>query len=331
MVLGGAVLAPMNGGSRMLATDAIPFPTPSVIRFRESGATSTSTGLAFHDQAWPQPTVAGALVSSGVTKEEADRLTQNPVLLACHLNDGDTAKSLLASLDGSAAALRPGDLQLTVPVDTESRIFAVGLNYRRHAEEFGSKEQRSVPIVFMKTWDSVSGPYDPIVLPRQDSAIDFEGELAVVVGHDVPLYGRGGEQCIAGYTVANDVTARTIQASSSQWTLAKSFPTFCPLGPGIVPSGLMPAPLDLKVVTRLNGEIMQEATTGQMIRSAVELVDYVAQHVPLRMGDLLLTGTPEGVGHFRNPPIHLQSGDTVDISIEGIGRISNAVRQSHEP
>jgi 2-keto-4-pentenoate hydratase/2-oxohepta-3-ene-1,7-dioic acid hydratase in catechol pathway len=216
-------------------------------------------------------------------------------------------------LTGERVAL--DDARLLAPVIPRSKVVGVGRNYAAHAAELGNQVPAE-PLVFLKPNTSVIGPGDPIQLPDQSAEVHYEGELAVVIGRicrDVPR-ARVGE-VVLGYTVANDVTARDLQKKDGQWWRAKGFDTFCPLGPYLV-TELDPA--DLHLVTRLDGVVVQDGRTSSMIFDVPALVEFVSSAMTLLPGDVILTGTPEGVG-----PI--TEGQRVEVEIEGIGTLSNPV------
>jgi 2-keto-4-pentenoate hydratase/2-oxohepta-3-ene-1,7-dioic acid hydratase in catechol pathway len=210
------------------------------------------------------------------------------------------------------------DVRLLAPV-LPSKVVAIGKNYAAHAREMGG-EAPDEPVIFLKPSTSVAGPVDAIVRPtRLSKRVDFEGELAVVIGRlcrDVPQ--ERAAESIFGYTCANDVTARDLQARDGQWARAKGFDTFCPLGPWIE-TELDPA--DLELVTMVNGEVRQQSRTSLLLHGVAELVSYVSAVMTLLPGDVLLTGTPDGVGP-------LEPGDQVSVRIEGIGTLSNRVVDS---
>ncbi len=207
------------------------------------------------------------------------------------------------------------DVRLLAPV-LPSKVVAIGRNYADHARETGS-EPPAEPLIFLKPSTAVIGPGDPIVRPAQLSErVDFEGELAVVFGRlcrDVPA--ARVPEVIFGYTCANDVTARDLQVSDGQWARAKGFDTFCPLGPWIE-TGLDPA--DVELTTTVNGEVKQHARTSLLMHDITTLVSYVTAVMTLLPGDVLLTGTPAGIGP-------LVAGDHVTVQIEGIGSLTNPV------
>jgi len=196
-----------------------------------------------------------------------------------------------------------------------SKIVAVGLNYRDHAREL-KMDLPGYPLIFMKPSTSVIGDGDPIVFPAQTQELHYEGELGTVMGkraRNVPV-GEAGD-FIAGYTCANDVTARDLQRLDGQWTRAKSFDTFCPLGPRVA-SDIDPTTLE--IMTRVNGEVKQRSTTANMVFDVYDLVSFISGIMTLLPGDVIITGTPPGVGS-------LLPGDTVEVEIEGIGILTNTV------
>jgi 2-keto-4-pentenoate hydratase/2-oxohepta-3-ene-1,7-dioic acid hydratase in catechol pathway len=207
------------------------------------------------------------------------------------------------------------DARLLAPVIPRSKVVGVGRNYAAHAAELGH-EVPAEPLVFLKPNTSVVGPSDPIVLPRQSSEVHYEGELAVVIGRlcrDVPR--ERVAEVVVGYTCANDVTARDLQKSDGQWWRAKGFDSFCPLGPYLV-TDLDPG--DLRITTRRDGETVQDGRTSQMVFDVPTLVAFVSSAMTLLPGDVILTGTPEGVGP-------LAAGQRVEVEVEGIGVLSNPV------
>jgi 2-keto-4-pentenoate hydratase/2-oxohepta-3-ene-1,7-dioic acid hydratase in catechol pathway len=205
------------------------------------------------------------------------------------------------------------EVRLLAPVIPRSKVVGIGKNYADHAAEMGG-EAPAEPLVFLKPNTSVVGPGDPVVLPRQSREVHYEGELAVVIGRickDVPV--ERVPDVVYGYTCANDVTARDLQRSDGQWARAKGFDGFCPLGPWIETSL---DPSDLRVVTRRDDQVVQDGRTSQMVHDVARLVAHVSAAFTLLPGDVILTGTPAGVG-----PVG--AGQRVDVEIEGIGTLSN--------
>jgi 2-keto-4-pentenoate hydratase/2-oxohepta-3-ene-1,7-dioic acid hydratase in catechol pathway len=207
------------------------------------------------------------------------------------------------------------DVRLLAPVLPRSKVVGIGRNYAAHAKELGH-EVPSEPLMFIKPNTSVVGPNDPVFYPHQSNEVHFEGELAVVIGRicrDVPA--ERAADVIFGYTVANDVTARDLQRGDVQFTRAKGFDSFCPLGPWIETELSVD---DLRVTTYLNGDLKQDGSTMDMIFDVPALIEYVSSVMTLLPGDVILTGTPEGVGP-------MQVGDEVDVTVSGIGTLTNKV------
>ncbi|HEY7004231.1 MAG TPA: fumarylacetoacetate hydrolase family protein [Gaiellaceae bacterium] len=205
------------------------------------------------------------------------------------------------------------------------KIVCVGLNYHDHAAEQGV-ELPAEPLLFAKLANALCGPGDPIVLPRQSGHVDAEAELAVVIGAEGRHVGADDAlELVAGYTVANDVSARDLQFRDGQWLRAKSFDTFCPVEPTVVPVSELGEADGLRIVQRLNGEPLQDSTTAGLIFGVRAIVAHVSTVFTMRPGDLILTGTPAGVGIFRDPPVPLAPGDEVEIEIEGIGTLRSPV------
>jgi 2-keto-4-pentenoate hydratase/2-oxohepta-3-ene-1,7-dioic acid hydratase in catechol pathway len=227
-------------------------------------------------------------------------LSGDPLYVGVQLTDAEVAMS---------------DVRLLAPVIPRSKVIGIGKNYAAHAAEMGG-DVPSEPLMFIKPNTSVAGPSDPVFYPRQSSEVHYEGELAVVIGRicrDVPP-DRVGD-VVYGYTVGNDVTARDLQRGDVQFTRAKGFDSFCPLGPWIE-TELDTS--DLRVTTHLNGDLMQDGSTKDMVFDVPALVAYVSSVMTLLPGDVILTGTPEGVG-----PMNI--GDEVEVTVSGIGSLTNKV------
>ncbi len=210
------------------------------------------------------------------------------------------------------------DVRLLAPVIPRSKVVAVGKNYAAHVAEFDGVVPPE-PLIFLKPNTSVIGPGEPIVRPSLSSNVHFEGELAVVIGRicrKVPV--ERAAEVIFGYTVANDVTARDLQRSDGQWSRAKGFDTFCPLGPWIVTHLGLDEAGDLSLVTSVDGVVKQDANTSQMLYPIAELIAYITAFTTLLPGDVILTGTPAGVGP-------LVAGQQVSVEIDGIGALTNPV------
>jgi 2-keto-4-pentenoate hydratase/2-oxohepta-3-ene-1,7-dioic acid hydratase in catechol pathway len=213
---------------------------------------------------------------------------------------------------------------MAVPIARPGKIVCVGLNYRDHAEEQGV-DLPAAPLFFAKYTTALIGPGDPIVIPAVVTKCDYEAELGVVVGTTVRNVSKENAlEAVAGYVVANDVSARDLQFADGQWTRGKSPDTFCPVSP-LVPAADVPDPHALAIRAILNGETMQDSTTGNLIFGIDEVISYASQTSTLEAGDLILTGTPAGVGVFRDPPRLLQPGDEITIEIDGVGTLTNPV------
>ena len=213
-----------------------------------------------------------------------------------------------------------------LPIERPGKILCVGLNYRSHAEEQDRRPPER-PMLFAKWATSLIGPGEPIVLPRISSAIDYEAELAVVIGSRVKgVSVDNALEAVRGYLCANDVSARDLQRGDKQYTRGKSLDTFCPVGPELVPAAEIPDPGALRIRCLVNGEVRQDGTTSDLIFSVSELIAFAAEAITLEPGDLILTGTPAGVGEFRDPPLYLADGDEVTVEIEGVGTLTNPVR-----
>jgi acylpyruvate hydrolase len=231
--------------------------------------------------------------------------------------DGSTVKDRLASGDRTPAAGPDhalDDVELLAP-HVPRAIFGIGLNYLAHAQEQNA-ELPKVPIVFMKLPTSVAAPGAPVRAPAVVKRLDYEGELAVVIG-------QAGE--VAGYAVADDLTARDLQRAERQWTRAKGFDGSCPFGPWVTTADEVAEPGNLTLKTWINGELRQDSSTSDLIFGVPEIVAFLRETITLEPGDLILTGTPSGVGMYFDPPRFLGSGDVVRIEIEGLGVIEHAV------
>jgi 2-keto-4-pentenoate hydratase/2-oxohepta-3-ene-1,7-dioic acid hydratase in catechol pathway len=226
--------------------------------------------------------------------------------------------------------LRAGDLELYPPVLHPGKIICLGLNYAKHAREQDRKPPAD-PMLFSKAVTALSGPYDDIVIRPGVESVDAEAELAVVIGREGTMISRkGSSSYIAGFMVFNDVSARKIQRSDRQWFRGKGFDTFAPCGPCLVTPEGIGEHSGLAITQRLNGEIMQQSTTADMIFGADEIISFISAGMTLMPGDIIATGTPEGVGVYRDPPRFLKDGDVVEIEIERIGRLRNHVRVMEE-
>lgn len=223
--------------------------------------------------------------------------------------------------DGRTVPL--AEVRLLAPVDPPN-VLALGLNYKRHAEESQMAAPEN-PLLFLKSTTSVIGPDEPIVLPAlTPNEVDYEAELCIVIGRRAKnLSEEEALECVLGYTCGNDVSARDCQLRiDAQWARGKSYDSFCPLGPWIE-TGLDPDNAPIR--SRLNGQIMQDSNTSDMIFDTRRIISFVSHCMTLLPGTVIMTGTPEGVGFVRTPPVFLQPGDVIEIEIDGIGTLRNTV------
>jgi acylpyruvate hydrolase len=216
------------------------------------------------------------------------------------------------------------EVTLLAPVPRPGKIIGVGHNYYDHTS--GGQARPDIPTFFAKFGNVVIGPDQPIVYPRFKIHLDYEGELAVVIGRPARYVTEDRAlDFVAGYTIFNDVTARDYQNLTTQWTLGKSFDTFGPMGPVLVSADELADPGHLELVLTVNGEERQHSNTSNLIFSIPYLISYLSQAMTLEPGDLISTGTPGGIGSRREPPVFLQPGDQVQVHIEGIGELANPV------
>jgi 5-carboxymethyl-2-hydroxymuconate isomerase len=238
-----------------------------------------------------------------------------------------------AAREAAPAALNSGELlapgMLDAPLRAPSKIACVGLNYHDHCRETGMAPPER-PLIFAKFPSSLVGSDAAIEWPDGlTEQVDWEVELAVVIGRQIRhADAREAIHAIFGYTAANDVSARDLQFADQQWVRAKSIDSFCPLGPVIVTPDEFGDPQDKRLIARVNGDAMQDSTTAEMIFGVAEIVSFLSRACTLEPGDLILTGTPWGVGGFRTPPIFLKPGDTVETEVEGVGLLTNHVRRT---
>jgi acylpyruvate hydrolase len=232
-------------------------------------------------------------------------------------------ETVRALQDGTGAEFEAGDFGPAVP--RPGRILCLGLNYREHALE-GGREVPSWPDAFVRGGDSVLGPYADLVKPALTDRFDYEGELGIVIGSGGGRYipAAKAADAIAGYVVLNDASARDWQRAGTQWTAGKNFDGSMPIGPELVTADEVDIS-DLALSTVLNGQVMQSARTSQMIVDVPSAIEFFSSFTRLRPGDVIATGTPGGVGFARQPPVWLQPGDVIEVTVEGVGTISNRV------
>jgi len=226
---------------------------------------------------------------------------------------------------GAFAARRLNDVRLHAPLANPPRVFAIGLNYRDHAIESGMAIP-TTPVVFFKLPTAIIGPGQPIVLPKNSTQPDYEAELAFVIGKGgYRISASAWRDHIYGYTIVNDVSARDVQFATSQWSMSKSFPTFCPIGPAIVTAHEIEDPHNLQISLSIDGEQLQNSNTRELVFKIPELIEYLSSITPLLPGDIVSTGTPPGVGLGRTPKRWLKPGETVTVTVEGLGSLTNPV------
>ena len=217
-------------------------------------------------------------------------------------------------------------VDLLCPVTRPGKVLCTGVNYASHKNENPAAVLPKVPFFFSKLPSAVVGPGEPISMPAPSTELDYEVELAVLIGRRAKgLSLDNALDVVWGYTVMNDVSARDVQFTDNQITLGKGFDGFCPLGPCVVPTSEIPDPQALVVRSRVNGEIRQQEPTANMLFSVADLLVFVSRFITLEPGDVVTTGTPAGVGYFMKPKGLLQPGDVVEVEVEGIGRLSNTV------
>jgi acylpyruvate hydrolase len=214
---------------------------------------------------------------------------------------------------------------LSAPIPRPGKILCIGLNYRDHARETGATLPER-PLLFSKFTTAVIGPGEAIVLPRASGKVDFEAELGVVIGRRSRHVPKGQAlEHVLGYVNVNDVSARDLQRGDGQWQRGKSCDTFAPMGPWILTADEVPDPGRLAIRLRLNGKVMQDSSSSEMIFGVRELVEFLSETITLEPGDVIATGTPAGVGVARKPPLFLQAGDDVEVAVEGLGVLVNPV------
>ncbi|TDA69700.1 MAG: FAA hydrolase family protein [Clostridia bacterium] len=267
------------------------------------------------------PAAAGAGYSPGVPP---DCLESMEALLAA----GEAGRHLVERIAASPpqeAAVPAEEVQLAAPLTRPPKIICIGMNYRSHCAEQGARLP-SHPIIFAKFATAVTGPGSPVIRPRLTQQLDYETELAVVIGRRGKNIGQNkAMEYVAGYTIFNDVSARDIQFGDRQWVRGKTFDTFAPMGPWLVTADEIPDPQDLRLRCWVNGELRQDSTTAEMIFTVPYLIEFLSRVVTLEPGDIIATGTPAGVGAFRQPPVYLEAGDRIRMEITGLGVLENYI------
>lgn len=272
------------------------------------------------------------LKSGGIAREQLGRIEGDQVVpfafpggLLELIRAGQIG--LEAARNASAPAQLLTEAGLTAPLTFPSKIVAIGKNYADHAAETKSKVPDN-PLIFTKFTTAIIGPNDVVTWdPALTAKVDYEAELAVIIGKTARRVSQADAlDYVFGYTCANDVSARDLQFGDGQWVRGKSLDTFCPLGPWLVTADELPDPQNLDIKCEINGAVMQHSNTGKMIFNVAYLISFISQAFTLLPGDIILTGTPDGVGAFREPPVFMQQGDEMAVEIEGIGRLVNTCR-----
>ena len=299
-------------------------------QFKTSGSAAQRLGILVGDVVCDVADLARAF-------KEAGGGPPNWLLKATRIQDvidrGESAVRDIESLlmngqtgsgPGATVALSPDSIDF-LPAVYPSKIVAIGRNYVDHAIE-GGAEPPKAPLIFNKLPNSLSAHNAPIVLSKLSSQVDYEAELAVVIGRKATRVSEAGAlDYVFGYTLLNDVSARDLQYGDGQWTRGKSLDTFAPLGPFITTRDEIADVQALKIEGRLNGKVMQSSNTSKMIFKVAYLISYISQGITLEPGDVIATGTPDGVGVFRKPPVLLKAGDVYEVTVEKLGTLSNPV------
>lgn len=226
----------------------------------------------------------------------------------------------LRKLDPAALPRVEGNVRVGASLASTPHFLAIGLNYARHAAEAGMDLPKE-PVVFSKAPTCLNGPNDPVIIPKDSKKTDWEVELGVVIGTHVEHVSEAEAlSCVAGYCVVNDVSERAFQLErGGQWIKGKSAPSFGPVGPWLVTADEVPDPQNLSLSLSLNGEVMQSSSTSDMVFSVAEIISYLSRFMALAPGDIIATGTPEGVGMGLKPPRYLKPGDVMELTVEGLG------------
>ncbi|SFK84787.1 fumarylacetoacetate hydrolase family protein [Brevibacillus centrosporus] len=261
--------------------------------------------------------------------------TDAPVTIEALIDGGDKSRQLLDKLTDAAYQdeslfLQEEELELAPVVPKHSKIVCVGLNYRKHADEC-NLPYPTTPILFSKFANALAGHGEDVPLPKESEKIDYEAELAIVIGKRASnVTEEDALSYVYGYCSANDVSARDLQFATSQWLLGKTCDKFCPIGPYLVSADEVGNPDQLQIRTYVNGELRQNSSTSDMIFSCSQIISYISRHFPLLPGDVILTGTPEGVitGLPVEKQVWLKDQDVVSVEIEKLGRLTNTFRQA---
>ncbi|ABS61792.1 5-oxopent-3-ene-1,2,5-tricarboxylate decarboxylase [Parvibaculum lavamentivorans DS-1] len=266
-------------------------------------------------------------LAEGLEVADLSGSDSTPASLLALLAAGDEGLAAARKAAISAPRYPLDELKLLPVLPRPGKIICLGLNYAAHAAE-GGREKPDYPNFFMRCATSLLGHQIPIVRPRVSTQLDFEAELAAIIGREVPRHVAREEALtfVAGYACFNDVSVRDYQRRTPQWTIGKNFDATGPFGPAFVTADELPAgAAGLKIESRLNGEVMQSANTRDMIFPVDETIALLSECMTLEVGDVLVMGTPAGVGFARTPPLWMKEGDTIEVEIEGVGLLSNPI------
>jgi 2-keto-4-pentenoate hydratase/2-oxohepta-3-ene-1,7-dioic acid hydratase in catechol pathway len=290
--------------------------------------------VVFRDLSAPNSTFTGYRIGAILHDETVADLTPSILpmglsateILRCYdLATGFLPSAVEAIRSGELPVVDFSEVRLEPPVPRPGKIICIGLNYRDHAEESGMPIPTS-PIIFSKFNTCVIGSGEAIRIPQGSEKVDYEAELAVVIGRRAKsVTAADAMDHVFGYTNFNDVSARDFQFADGQWQRGKSCDTFAPIGPYVVTKDEVPDPHKLKIQFRLNGATLQDSNTGQLIFNIPELIEFLSRSITLEPGDVIATGTPPGVGFARKPPIFMKTGDIAEVEIEGLGVLSNPI------
>jgi len=295
-----------------------------LITYTKKYDTSNQLYVGAHSQATHQILdIAQALSNAGI---EISR----PFTMKKFLQMGDRGISLVKSNWSNAFCLPVSDVTFKAPIFDSEKVICIGMNYADHCTEQGMSIPEE-PIIFSKFASAISSPGDPIILvPGQTKELDFEVEMVIVVGKEGKSISKErAMEYVVGYTVAHDVSARDwqLKRNGGQWLMGKTFDSYAPIGPAIVTTDEIGDPHNLGIRCFLNGETVQDSNTRQLVFKTEFLIEWISKYITLKPGDLILTGTPSGIGCFRNPQLFLKDGDVVRVEIDKIGSITNTVRE----
>lgn len=248
------------------------------------------------------------------------------ILNCFDLENGFFEKATTAIENNNLPKLNRAEIEICAPVPLPGKIICIGLNYRDHARESGAEIPKS-PVMFSKFSSCAIGADEAIILPKKSEQVDYEAELAFVIGRRAKnVSGENAMDYVFGYTNFNDVSARDFQFADGQWVRGKSCDTFAPMGEFVATKDEIEDPNNLRIQFRLNGETLQNSNTGELIFKISEIIEFLSASITLEPGDVVATGTPPGVGFARKPPIFLKDGDIAEVEIEGLGILRNSVQ-----